>query len=92
VWMTPGLDWRAEYGAWPVAAAKLAYVSRTMAELRDKDPEVTSTDLDALRELIEAGSVTPKIDRAVGLEQVPEAIRDLADGRVQGKVVIAMTP
>src|SRR5829696_1482284 len=54
--------------------------------------KVTSTDLDALRELIEAGSVTPKIDRVVGLEQVPEAIRDLADGRVQGKVVIAMTP
>ena len=29
VWMTPGLDWRKEYGAWPVAAAKLAYCDRT---------------------------------------------------------------
>jgi NADPH:quinone reductase-like Zn-dependent oxidoreductase len=51
-----------------------------------------STDLDALRELIEAGSVTPSVDRIVGLEQVPEAIRDLADGRVRGKIVIAVTP
>ena len=46
VWMTPGLDWRTEYGGWPVASAKLAYVSRTMAVLRQRDPEVTSTDLD----------------------------------------------
>ena len=51
-----------------------------------------STDLDALRALIEAGSVTPSVDRVVGLEQVPEAIRDLADGRVRGKIVIAVTP
>ena len=28
VWMTPGLDWRKEYGGWPVAAAKLAYCER----------------------------------------------------------------
>jgi NADPH:quinone reductase-like Zn-dependent oxidoreductase len=50
-----------------------------------------STDLDALRALIEAGSITPRIDRIVGLEQVPEAIRDLAAGRVRGKIVIATT-
>jgi hypothetical protein len=46
VWMTPGLDWRAEYGAWPVACAKLAYCERTMAALRDRDPVVTSAELD----------------------------------------------
>ena len=46
VWMTPGLDWRAEYGAWPIASAKLAYASRTMAALRDRDPDVTNTELD----------------------------------------------
>jgi hypothetical protein len=44
--MTPGLDWRSEYAAWPVAAAKLAYCERTMAALRDRDPVVTSTELD----------------------------------------------
>jgi hypothetical protein len=46
VWMTPGLDWRSEYGAWPIASAKLAYASRTMAILRDRDPDVTNTELD----------------------------------------------
>ncbi|HEU5303500.1 MAG TPA: hypothetical protein VFU40_02545 [Gemmatimonadales bacterium] len=46
VWMTPGLDWRAEYGAWPIASAKLAYCSRAMTALRDRDPQVTSTELD----------------------------------------------
>jgi NADPH:quinone reductase-like Zn-dependent oxidoreductase len=48
-----------------------------------------SRDLDALRELIEAGSVTPAVDRVIALDQVPDAIRDLAGGRVHGKVVIA---
>jgi hypothetical protein len=46
VWMTPGVDWRAEYGAWPIASAKLAYCSRVMAALRDRDPQVTDTELD----------------------------------------------
>ncbi len=46
VWMTPGRDWRAEYGGWPVAASKLAYCERTMADLRDREPEVTSAELD----------------------------------------------
>ena len=46
VWMTPGLDWRKEYGGWPVTAAKLAYCERTMLALRDRDPVVTAADLD----------------------------------------------
>jgi hypothetical protein len=46
VWMTPGLDWRKEYGGWPVTAAKLAYCERTMALVRDRDPVVTDADLD----------------------------------------------
>jgi hypothetical protein len=46
VWMTPGLDWRSEYGGWPIAYAKLSYVSRTMHALHNREPEVTATDLD----------------------------------------------
>jgi hypothetical protein len=46
VWMTPGLDWRAEYGGWPVAAAKLQYCDRVMQALRERDPVVTSAELD----------------------------------------------
>jgi hypothetical protein len=44
--MTPGLDWRAEYGGWPIAYAKLSYVNRTMHALHNREPEVTATDLD----------------------------------------------
>src|SRR5262245_34274234 len=46
VWLTPGLDWRAEYAGRPVALAKLEYCDRTMAALRDRDPVVTADDLD----------------------------------------------
>jgi NADPH:quinone reductase-like Zn-dependent oxidoreductase len=48
-----------------------------------------SSDLDALRALIEAGSVTPAVDRVITLDLVPDAIRDLTSGRVRGKVIIA---
>jgi NADPH:quinone reductase-like Zn-dependent oxidoreductase len=47
------------------------------------------TDLDALRALIEAGSVTPAVDRVIALDRVPDAIRDLTAGRVRGKLIIA---
>src|SRR5947209_4564710 len=46
VWMTPGLDWRAEYAEWPVALAKLQFCDRTMAALEDRDPSVTEDGLD----------------------------------------------
>jgi NADPH:quinone reductase-like Zn-dependent oxidoreductase len=48
-----------------------------------------SSDLDALRALIEAGTVTPAVDRVITLDLVPDAIRDLSRGRVRGKVIIA---
>ena len=46
VWMTPGLDWRAEYSGWPVAMAKLTYCARIMGELAELDPLVTDDELD----------------------------------------------
>jgi NADPH:quinone reductase-like Zn-dependent oxidoreductase len=47
-------------------------------------------DLQVLRELIEAGKVTPLIDRAYPLGEVPEAIRRLVEGHPRGKLVIAV--
>lgn len=47
-------------------------------------------DLLLLKELIEAGKVTPVIDRTYPLAQVPEAIRYLEEGHARGKVVIAV--
>jgi hypothetical protein len=39
VWLTPGLDWRAEYAGWP-ALRKLEYVDRVMAEIGGAPPPV----------------------------------------------------
>jgi NADPH:quinone reductase-like Zn-dependent oxidoreductase len=49
-----------------------------------------SEDLVVLRELIEAGKVTPVIDRTYSLSEVPEAIRYLQAGHARGKIVIRM--
>jgi NADPH:quinone reductase-like Zn-dependent oxidoreductase len=43
-----------------------------------------------LKELIEAGKITPVIDRTFPLSEVPEAIRYLETGQPRGKVVITM--
>jgi NADPH:quinone reductase-like Zn-dependent oxidoreductase len=47
-----------------------------------------SADLEELRRLIEAGAVAPVVSSVIQLADVPDAIRDLAAGRIQGKVVI----
>ena len=47
-------------------------------------------DLLVLKELIEAGKVTPVIDRTYPLSEVPEAIRYLEEGHARGKVVITV--
>jgi len=51
---------------------------------------VRSEDLRFLTQLIEAGKVTPVIDRTYPLSGVPDAIRDLHSGRARGKFVITM--
>jgi NADPH:quinone reductase-like Zn-dependent oxidoreductase len=43
-----------------------------------------------LREFLEAGKLTPVIDRTYPLAEVPEAIRYLREGRACGKIVITM--
>jgi len=45
-------------------------------------------DLVSLAELIEAGSVTPCLERTYSLAQVPDALRRLEAGTVRGKVAI----
>lgn len=48
--------------------------------------------LRVLRDLLEAGEVTPVIDRTYPLSEVPAAIRYLEEGRVKGKIVITIGP
>jgi NADPH:quinone reductase-like Zn-dependent oxidoreductase len=47
-------------------------------------------ELEALAELIEAGKVTPSIDRTFPLSDVADAIRYLEQGHARGKVVITV--
>ena len=49
-------------------------------------------DMVVLKELIEAGRITPVVDRSFPLREVPEAIRYLEQGQARGKVVISVDP
>ncbi len=43
-----------------------------------------------LKEFLEAGKITPVVDRTYPLSEVPEAIRYLEEGQARGKVVITV--
>jgi NADPH:quinone reductase-like Zn-dependent oxidoreductase len=69
------------------ALALSPFISQRFANFINKE---RATDLDRLTGFIDAGQVTPSIQRAYPLDQVPEAMRHLAAGEVRGKVVITM--
>jgi len=48
-------------------------------------------DLVALKELVEAGKLTPVIDRTYALAETPNAIAQLAGGHVRGTVVVSVS-
>ena len=54
-----------------------------MAELNNKD-------LTILADLMQAGKLTPVIDRQYKLSEVPDAIRYLEEGHARGKVIITV--
>ena len=47
-------------------------------------------DLAVLKELVEAGKVTPVIDRRYPLRDVPEALRHQGEGHARGKIIITV--
>ncbi|MFL6129218.1 MAG: NAD(P)-dependent alcohol dehydrogenase [Mycobacteriales bacterium] len=69
------------------ALATSAFSRRRMPVFvaRVKDP-----DLRFLAGLIEAGKVTPAVDRTYSLDQAPEAIRHLLAGHARGKLVLTV--
>jgi NADPH:quinone reductase-like Zn-dependent oxidoreductase len=69
------------------AKALSPFVSQRIATFTVKP---TKADLHDLKELIEAGDVTPVIDRTYPLNEVPDALRYLETGHVRGKVVITV--
>ena len=48
-------------------------------------------DLVVLKELIEAGKITPVMDRTYPLSETPQAIGHVGEGHARGKVAITVT-
>jgi NADPH:quinone reductase-like Zn-dependent oxidoreductase len=63
------------------------FVSQKMASFTVKP---NREDLQLLKKFLEDGTLTPVIDRAYPLAQLPEAIRYLEEGHARGKVVITV--
>ena len=49
-------------------------------------------DLEALTTMIEAGQLTPVIERTYPLAAAPEAIRHMSEGHARGKLVVSLAP
>jgi NADPH:quinone reductase-like Zn-dependent oxidoreductase len=52
--------------------------------------KVTRKDLDFLKELLESGKVVPVIERRYRLSEAADALRYLAEGHAQGKIVLTV--
>ena len=63
------------------------FVSHNLRPLSSKPNQA---DLQFLKELIEAGKVTPVIDRTYPLSETPDAMRYLEEGHARGKTVITV--
>jgi NADPH:quinone reductase-like Zn-dependent oxidoreductase len=50
--------------------------------------KINKPDLVVLQELLEAGTITPVIDRRYQLSELPEALRYLGEGHARGKIVV----
>jgi NADPH:quinone reductase-like Zn-dependent oxidoreductase len=62
------------------------FVGQTLTTFISKE---NSRDLTVLKGFIEAGKVTPVVDRTYPLHEAPAAVRYLEEGRARGKIVIA---
>jgi NADPH:quinone reductase-like Zn-dependent oxidoreductase len=52
--------------------------------------KVNVADLDVVRELIEAGQVTPVVERRYELSELGDALRYMGEGHAQGKLVVTV--
>ncbi len=82
-----GGNWTGGFGRALRAPFLSMVVRQRLAMLASKE---RASDLENLTPLIEAGKVTPSIDRTYPLDQVPEAMRRLERGQVRGKVAITV--
>ena len=63
------------------------FVGQTLGGINAK---TTKEDLQALSELIDAGSVTPIVDRTYDLVEAADAVRYLAEGHPSGKIIVTV--
>jgi NADPH:quinone reductase-like Zn-dependent oxidoreductase len=63
------------------------FVGQKLGGLNSK---VTREDLQSVAEMVEAGTITPVVDRTFGLVDAREAIRYLGEGHPRGKVVVTV--
>ena len=82
-----GRRWTEGFGRSLRAPLLSPFVPQRLAMLASKE---RASDQEQLTTLIEAGKVTPSIDRTYPLDRVPEAMRHLEAGGVRGKVVITI--
>jgi NADPH:quinone reductase-like Zn-dependent oxidoreductase len=72
----------------PVKALFLSpFVSQKMSMML---AEIRQEDLTVMRDLMEAGKVTPVVDKTYPLSQVREAMKYLEAGHARGKVILTM--
>lgn len=77
--------WIGALGRPVLALAQSPFISQDMGMML---AELNKSDLIVLGDLMQAGKVTPVIDRRYPLAEVPAAIRYLEEGHARGKVVI----
>ena len=82
-----GHRWVGSLGRFVKLMVVAPFVSQLHPFRGTKDP---GDRLVVMKELIEAGKITPVIDRTFPLSEVPEAIRYLESGQARGKVVITV--
>jgi NADPH:quinone reductase-like Zn-dependent oxidoreductase len=78
---------RSPIGRWLRGLALSPFVSQKLRPLIHKD---SKEDLLFLRELIEAGKITPVISADYPLGEVPQAIRHFREGHARGKIAITV--
>jgi NADPH:quinone reductase-like Zn-dependent oxidoreductase len=84
-----------EGGRWMVRALGRAITALVLSRFVSQNltgllARTCKEDLTVMHQLMEAGKVTPVIDRRYRLSEVPEAIRYLEQGHARGKVVITL--
>ena len=85
-----GQSGRKKISILPLLTAPLVSRLRRKQKLVSFIAKRNKEDLTLLKELMEAGKVTPFIDRSYSLREVPEALRYLGEGHARGKLVITM--